>query len=143
MQVKDFLMQGRWVMKEIEELAEAREKAYLTVTSITQRISKEKVNGGRRDKDGKLAEYVELSVKIDKKISELLLVKEEIFDLINSLKSGIERTLLTAKYINFKTWEEISEETDYSVMQLHRIHKVAIDKLEKNFAQKKKESESA
>ncbi len=124
-------------MQEIEELAEAKEKAYSTLTAVTQKISDTKVQGGIKNNDEKLAEYAELSIKIDKRISELLVIKEEIFDLINTLKSGIERMLLTAKYINFKTWEDISEETDYSVMQLHRIHKSAIDKLEKHFVEKK------
>ncbi len=45
---------------------------------------------------------------------------------INTLEDDIEKNILILKYINFYTWEQISDVTHYSTRQLHNIHKKAL-----------------
>ena len=35
--------------------------------------------------------------------------------------------MLSKRYLLMKTWEQIAEEMDYSVVQIHRIHKKALE----------------
>jgi DNA-directed RNA polymerase specialized sigma24 family protein len=42
---------------------------------------------------------------------------------------SVQRRLMRARYIEGKSWEVLADEMTYSVMQLHRIHKKALESL--------------
>lgn len=61
-----------------------------------------------------------------KRIEELEKQKEEIFNIISSIKNPVYKQILHKRYIQGKKWEEISEELHYEYPHVHRLHKQAI-----------------
>ena len=64
--------------------------------------------------------------KIVRVRSECLDRKLEIENLITDMPDGIESAVLHKRYIEFKSWEQICIEIDYSWRQTHYIHSSAL-----------------
>lgn len=64
--------------------------------------------------------------KIVNKRSECLRKKIEIENIIADIEDGIESSILRKRYIEFKTWDEICEDIDYSWRQTHYLHDKAL-----------------
>ena len=58
----------------------------------------------------------------DKKEFELLAYKSRMHNLINQLDNPSYRALLSLRYINCKTWEQIAEDMHYTTRNVHKIH---------------------
>ncbi len=81
------------------------------------------------NKDDLLCKVMDLKAKIDEDITKLVKLKITIFDVINSIEDVRAKTLLTFRYLEFKTMFEISEEMNYSIQHLNRLHKAALSEL--------------
>lgn len=68
---------------------------------------------------------------IDQEITELKEEVEEIRTLIYQLEDERERQVLTLRYLNNKSYDDISEDMYYSLGQIYRIHRKAINNLNK------------
>ena len=68
--------------------------------------------------------------KIHKELCQLVVLKKQISKAIESVSSREERLLLTYRYFNNCTWEEIGEKLHVSNRTVHRIHASAL----KNFS---------
>lgn len=64
--------------------------------------------------------------KIVRAKSECLKRKLEIESRIADMPNGIEADILRKRYLEFKTWEQICVEIEYSWMQTHRFHSKAL-----------------
>lgn len=60
---------------------------------------------------------------------EAIRIRQEIFDLVNSIE-GIEGEILTERYVNLHKWEEVCVLVHLSWMQTHRRHAKALEKIE-------------
>lgn len=60
-------------------------------------------------------------------IREKLETKQMILNAVENVKNREYRVILELKYVNLKTWEEIAEITNYSVRNMHYIHKKALE----------------
>lgn len=128
MNAKTWLNRARNIDREIDGLIKARDETKERVLSITQKLSGDIV---QTTKDPhKFDRLVELENEIDKKIDELLLIKNEIEIGISGLKDGIQREVLRLRYLRNKTFEEIAVSTHYSYKQTCRIHGRALLKME-------------
>lgn len=90
---------------------------------------------GNNDKmiDG-IAKMLDLKDKLNQKIDEVCGEKKEVIDIIYSISDGNYRKLLFERYINYKTFERIADEMNYSYPHICRLHGHAlqqIDSLEK------------
>ena len=54
-------------------------------------------------------------------------------NLINRLDNTIYRTLLIARYINCKTWEQIADEMGYDLRWIYRLHGKALKAIESHY----------
>lgn len=70
-----------------------------------------------------------LFTKIVQKRAECMKRKLEIESCIADIQYGIEADILRKRYIEFKTWEQICVEIEYSWMQTHRLHSKALNNL--------------
>ena len=76
-----------------------------------------------------------LICKIEKKINTYYTKYDECYSELDKILNivenlvGIEKTIITEKYINNLTWDEISNITHYSRMQLYRLHKKILEKI--------------
>ena len=98
----------------------------------------------QNQKDKRLAKYLsemdepneELNEKIknfvsiqQKKIKELLNIREEIQDAIFQVCDDVLGTILTRHYLLYETIEAIAEEMHYDKRTIQRKHKQALDKI--------------
>lgn len=80
-----------------------------------------------------LSRYIEqmanIEEQIDDKRSELMDKQAEITAAINSLDDDDECTVMTEKYLNGKTWEQVADDNGFAWMTMHRIHGRALKKI--------------
>lgn len=74
---------------------------------------------------------VALESEIQDDLEYLIELKEKATHMIKKVKNVEHRTLLEERYLNFKTWEQIAEDLQYSVRQVYRMHGEAILECEK------------
>lgn len=129
---KQYLKQGYKLKQEIKSLEQTLEELESNLDNVKAiQYSKDKLQGGPLQDDTNIIE------KIDKIIEVENIVKEKLLELktfqanlileILKLNNTDEKNLLQARYIMNLTWEEISKELDYSLTQIHRIHRKALE----------------
>ena len=80
--------------------------------------------------DNVIANTIELENALIEKTEKLKLIQTDMISKINSVENEDYHLLLTLRYLNFKTWEEISEEMYFSVPWVHELHKRALKTFE-------------
>lgn len=88
-----------------------------------------RAKGETNDLSRYIVQMANLEEQIDDKRSELMDKQTEITAAINSLDDDDECTIMTEKYLNGKTWEQVAEDNGYSWMTMHRIHGRALKKI--------------
>ena len=112
---KEWLNNARKLSDEVEQLKYAKEKAYNDAcrTSIgygDERVQTSKINSSEQ----KFTIYAEYSSLLSQKIEELEKYQTRVLMAIYLIDNVVLRTLLIARYINCKTWEQIAEDMGYS-----------------------------
>ena len=114
---------------EIKALKEAQQNAYdrcISITTVPKEINISCPNN--RNKDNLLVTYAKLKSDIEEAVKNLYIIKAEILTAINSVENSIYRTLLIERYINFKTWEQIAVDMNYSYVHIvHTLHPRALE----------------
>lgn len=127
---KTQLRKYRAIRKEIQQL----EDRLLEVETEAQRMSRSLKHdpvscSGPTDKLGdQVAKMVEIQDAINDKIIEAYKEAQSIETVISQLEP-IERTLMRARYIEGKSWEEVCVELNYSWRQTHYIHSNSLKKM--------------
>ena len=131
MTVKEWLNRGWELDKEINQLLQSQREALTRATKTTCTSADEKVQTSKNNTtENKFVSYAEYSDMADKRIDELYEIKKEILAAVKELEDSTLRTLLIARYINFKTWEQIAAEMHYSYKHtVHILHPKALLKL--------------
>lgn len=122
---KKWLNRGFKLDNEINQLEEAKRAMFDRITSITPSYEGEVVNGTKDPHKYDL--YAQYCADIDQRIDELYEIKCEIHEVINQVEDVKLRTLLTARYINFRTFEQIAVDMAYDWRHIMRIHKEALN----------------
>lgn len=115
MTAKEYLSQIRKIDVTINYKQIQLDELRRTAESITVNANPDKVqSSGEQDRIGKIvAKIVDLQEEINRDIDRLTDVKREIMIVVDQLDpTCIE--LITKRYFEFKTWEQIAEEMNYS-----------------------------
>lgn len=130
MTTKEWLSRGWKLHGEINALLEEKKLAFDLACSATASTDKERVTTTRRNcSEDKFIRYAEYERQIDSRIDMLYRIKQEIRQAIEQVENPIYRTLLIKRYLNFKTWEKIAEEMNYSYMHITRLHGKALQEV--------------
>lgn len=129
--VKRYLRQARdldmLIHTKQAEQARLRELAEgLSSPTMGDRVAASKGNTSMQTVD----KIVDLQAEIDKEIAELVDMIAEVHAKIERLLDPTEKAVLTERYINGRSWEEIAEIINYSERNTKYIHGRAL----KNFA---------
>jgi hypothetical protein len=132
LKAKDFMSQALHIdqrinnnIEQIHSLRELATKATATLTDV-------KVSGTRnvsRMEDA-IVKMVELESDINEDVARLVALKREIVSVVNRVDNPSYQTLLSLRYLCFKTWEQMAEKMNYSIQHLHRIHGGALEAVE-------------
>lgn len=134
MTVKEWLLKSRTMERELQQLREAKKKAYTLACGGTINSNQEKVQTSRQNTvEQKFAVYTEYSKQIDERVDRLIEYRGTMLKTINKLDNSKYRTLLIARYINCETWEKIAEDMNYDLRWVYEINKRAIKRLEEDF----------
>ena len=133
MTAKEYLMQAyrlnELIDSDTEELEHLRELAgRISGSNFGERVQ------CSRNMEPPFVKYIDDIIEMEQKIHEelchLVVLKKQISKAIESVSSREERLLLTYRYFNNCTWEEIGEKLHVSNRTVHRIHASAL----KNFS---------
>lgn len=134
MTAKEFLQRGWKVDLEIRELLQAKEEAFARALHAGGGDGERVQQSVDNRQESRNVEYANYSLHIDRKIDELCAIKDEILGIIMQVEDSALRTVLIARYINFKSWESIMVDMGYSWRQVMRMRARALEEVEQKMA---------
>lgn len=78
-----------------------------------------------------IVKIIDLQNEINADIDELVDLKAEVMNIIKSIDNLEYQTLLEIRYLCFKPWEQIAIELGYSINNVFKMHRKAIELLGK------------
>ena len=128
--VKDKLQEYLWINRNIEQLENELLVIESRVMKVTPSLSDlPKMKGYNDTLAENVGKMIELQNIINKNLNKLYGLKVEIETLINKLPTR-EQYLVRARYMEKKTWEQITDAMCYGWTQEHRIQNNALRILE-------------
>lgn len=77
-----------------------------------------------------ITKALDLESEINAELCHLIDIKREIVTVIKCVENYELQTLLEARYLCFKTWEEIAVEMHFDLRWVYRLHSRALDEVE-------------
>ena len=98
------------------------------LTSIKASQMKEiNVQGGKpKTLEDRIIKYIDYSNEIDNLVDRLTDMKMQAMNEIELLDSGLDRALLTERYINNKDWDEVADCLGYEKRYTLKLHNDAL-----------------
>lgn len=124
-------------VKRLNDLIKAKFKQIMVLrdisVQITTDLSKDKIQTpNSNDKTSQLvAKIVDLEKELTSDINRLINLQREVTNKINSLDDPEYRLILTMRYLNFETWEQIAVDLGCSYQWAHVLHGRALREFEK------------
>ena len=133
MNAKQYLRQVRRLDNTVNTKLEQVEMLRAMTTRMTANLTADKVQESNiPDKISTLiCKIVDLEKEIINDINKLIDLKTEVMRKIDSIQNDDYRLLLTLRYLNFKTWEQIAVEMKFTFQWVHELHKRALIEFEK------------
>ena len=73
---------------------------------------------------------IELENEINKDVLELVEIKAQIMDSIKAVQDPELQLLLELRYLNYVSWEQIALKLSFSIDNVFKLHKKALDAVE-------------
>ena len=131
-EAKKYLVELQKLDKFIQSGARELEKLRMLLTSIGGSSFEERFKAEgyvENHLENHIAELVDLENDIKRELGKYTRLRRKVKKAIGLQKDDNERLLLTLRYIENMTWEEISEKMNCSTRHVYRLHKIAL----KNF----------
>lgn len=130
MTAKEYLNQGR----RLDDLINSKTEELKKLNDLAENIPSPNYSGmpypASKEVEPQYAKcsqkIVDLEQEIKSECAELIALKEEIGKTINAVKDKDERLLLSLRYIQFLSWEDIAEKMRFCVRHIYRIHAKAL-----------------
>lgn len=131
MTVREWFEKGRKLDKEVSALKEAKQKAFELAYGTSADTGNERVqqSHGNTTED-KFTAYADYSRQLEERTAKLLCYRKKMHEVIDKVDNPVYRALLTERYINCKTWEQVADDMGNSVRWIHRLQKRALKELE-------------
>jgi DNA-directed RNA polymerase specialized sigma subunit len=134
MKAKEYLSQAYKLNQRIDSKLEQLEVLKSLVTKVNTCFTHTKVSGGNIEKsrmENTLVKIIDLSNEINDEIDRYIDLKVEIMETIQKVEDIKCQLLLEKRYINGKSWEEISKDLNYSIRGVFKIHNEALKEVDK------------
>jgi len=109
-------------LEQVESLNELATKVTATLTGIPKNSNRATSNMADT-----VTKIIDLQQEINSDIDTLVDLKCEIVEVIHSVENVECQTLLELRYLCFKTWEQIAVDMNYTVRNIHLLHKEALE----------------
>ena len=133
---KEYLKQVFRIEKHIENLITER-KNILTLlekcTSVTAGYESDGTKSGTHanNAENNIVNYIsalqDYENKLRTQITEMLIAKEKLKQIIENVPNYEHRQILYKRYICFQKWEQIAVDMNYSIRRIYQIHGEALN----------------
>ena len=120
MTVKQWLWRYSNADHRIDSLLQQRQEVYDRLTKITAALDSESVSSTKDPH--KYDELADLDLFIRQRVSQSMSIRLEITEAIEELEDWRHRDILTYRYINGYTWEQVADIIHMSVRHVTRLH---------------------
>ena len=127
MTAKQWLSRGYYLKQEKAQLERLRNELYERLTNVTQSL--DGIPGGTKDPH-KFDALIALNTEISQREAALDRIRLEIFHAIQELQDNRHRVVLTSRYLECMTWQNIAEKMSYDIRHVQRIHGMALVAIE-------------
>ena len=130
MTAKEYLSQYRYINININSKIAQQQRLRELATCVSPSSDGGGHNSGVSDKVGSLcAKIADLDAEINAEIDNLIDMQKDIMQTIGKVDNECLRTILTERYINCWTFEQIADDIHYSYKQTCRLHGKALIKV--------------
>lgn len=125
MRARDFLARGRHVDREIEAIEAERRRLYEQLTRGVGNMSG-MPRGGTRDWADAAARLADLDAELARMVGRLVMVKRELWNVIDLVEDPELRVLLELRYAEKLTWRQVARRMNYDERSVYRLYKKAL-----------------
>lgn len=135
MTAKEYLWRVRDALRELKQIEQEYEQAKADVLHLRGiSYDGDRVSGGKiGDLSDAIAALEGYAERINEKWDELIKLREEAKGLIDVMKDGRYREVLTLRYLNGQSWEQVAVNMGYTYRGVTGLHGKAL----KEFSKKK------
>ena len=128
MTARDYLSQAYRLDQRINSKLEQVESLNELATKVSSTLTGMPKNPNRATSTmaDTVTKIIALQAEINNDIERLVDLKREMVAVIKAVANTERQTLLELRYLCFKTWEQIAVEMDYTVRNVHLLHKEAL-----------------
>lgn len=124
-----YLNQYRIMHIEIDQITKELQRWQDLATRISPSYSDMPHGGGSDKVQTAAVEVAELTDKLNQKLHQAIMVQENIKKLLESLDDIKLRQLMSYRYINGMSWEEIAVRMDFNYRWVLRLHRKALNQI--------------
>jgi DNA-directed RNA polymerase specialized sigma subunit len=131
---KEYLSRALWLDQRINNKLEQLEMLRTLAEKMGANLTEEKVSGGSNTKshmENTVVKIVDLEKEIKEDIDRLIAIKAETMDTISQVYDPISQIILEMRYINGKSWDEISRDLNYKDSSVFKMHSRALKEIAK------------
>ncbi len=132
MRAKEYLSQAIWLDKVINNKIEQQESIRALAERVTVDFSKERVSGGSSSTspmEDATVKLIDLSNEINEYIDRFIYLKREIQDTINGVGDMRYKLILELRYINNKSWDDVSRDIGFDKRYTMKLHGRALNEV--------------
>ena len=127
---KEWLNRNYGIALEIQAIQRRLERMNADLEKVTRPLKIKEVieanNPGNAQED-RLADYIDMSAELSKRIAYLMSLDRKTKDVINKVDSPTLRTILIERYINRLSWNKVAEAVHYERRWVMELHRQALD----------------
>lgn len=129
---KEYLRQLRTLTIKTYQKMDELDSLKAAAENVSAGIGSERVQTSPKDRmPDDISRIVDLESEIQKDIQELLILKNKIINEIQGLSNPVYIEILYKRYVEYKQFEEIAIEINYSYRQVLRIHGFALQEFKR------------
>ena len=129
MTAKEYLSQAYRLDQRINSKLEQVESLNALATKVSSTLTgmPKNPNNATSTMADTVTNIIALQAEINNDIERLVDLKREMVAVIKAVANTERQTLLELRYLCFKTWEQIAVEMNYTVRNVHLLHKEALN----------------
>lgn len=131
MEAKQYLSQAFGISQRIQSKLEQIEEIRSLAAKMSTVYSDMPKNPNRNlhPMENSIVKFLDLEDELRYDISMLLALKKDIINRINAVNNADLQTVLELRYLSYMPWGDIASQLGYSVDNVYKLHRSALDKM--------------
>lgn len=132
-EVKEYLNRAYYLDRRIDTLQDELNMLESRLYKCTPSYNSNVGNSPQPTFEYVLDRVIQYRERLNREVDNLIDAKNDIKSCIDSLSDGMEKIVLTKRYINYQKYEDIANDLHYTVRQIMNINKRGIKNISLNF----------